>query len=217
MERSNVDLSVCSQGGVRVMNKQEFILALQTKLKGLSQSEIDERLVFYAEMIDDRMEDGLKEEQAVEKIGSVDEISKQIITEIPFVKVVKEKIKPKRKFKAWEIVLIALGSPIWFSLLVSLFAVLVSVYAVIWSVAISIFAVEISFAVSSLAGLITSVYLIVIGNLYNGLGFFSATLVLAGLSILNFWLCKALAKGTVLLTKKFAFWFKNLFIKKDIE
>ena len=37
------------------MNKREFIDKLRTKLKGLPNSDIEERLGFYAEMIDDLM------------------------------------------------------------------------------------------------------------------------------------------------------------------
>ena len=38
------------------MNKTEFILALYKKLPSLPYKEIEERLTFYIEMIDDRMD-----------------------------------------------------------------------------------------------------------------------------------------------------------------
>ena len=43
------------------MNKTDFTLELSKKLPNISKEEIDERLSFYLEMIDDRMEDGLSE------------------------------------------------------------------------------------------------------------------------------------------------------------
>ena len=46
------------------MNKREFLASLRNGLYGLPQDDIEERLGFYAEMIDDRMEEGLTEEQA---------------------------------------------------------------------------------------------------------------------------------------------------------
>ena len=61
------------------MNKQEFIRQLSEKLSGLPQTDIEERLAFYSEMIDDRMEDGISEEEAVLAIGDVDSIARQII------------------------------------------------------------------------------------------------------------------------------------------
>ena len=53
------------------MTKIEFILSLSRALQGLPQSDVTERLEFYNEMIDDRIEDGLSEEEAVAAIGSV--------------------------------------------------------------------------------------------------------------------------------------------------
>ena len=60
------------------MNKHEFFEQLGRGLSGLPQEDIDERLTFHGEMIDDRVEDGLTEEEAVAEIGSPDEIASQI-------------------------------------------------------------------------------------------------------------------------------------------
>lgn len=97
------------------MNKQEFLGKLRSGLSGLPQGDVEERLTFYSEMIDDRMEEGISEEEAVCEIGSVDEIVSQIIADIPFTKLVREKIKPNRTLRPWEIVLLVLGSPVWLS------------------------------------------------------------------------------------------------------
>ena len=94
------------------MNKQEFLGKLRSGLSGLPQGDIEERLTFYSEMIDDRMEEGISDEEAVCEIGSVDEIVSQIIADIPFTKLVREKIKPNRTLRPWEIVLLVLGSPV---------------------------------------------------------------------------------------------------------
>lgn len=94
------------------MNKQEFLMRLREGLSGLPQNEIEERLTFYSEMIDDRIEEGLSEEQAIGEIGDIDEIISQIVADIPLAVLVKEKVKPSRKLRVWEIVLLILGSPI---------------------------------------------------------------------------------------------------------
>ena len=44
------------------MNKQEFFEQLRKGLSGLPKDDIEERLTFYKEMIEDRIEDGLSEE-----------------------------------------------------------------------------------------------------------------------------------------------------------
>ena len=68
------------------MNKNEFLLKLKKGLRGLPQADIDERLTFYSEMIDDRMEEGLTETEAVEAIGSVNDVTAQILAETPLTK-----------------------------------------------------------------------------------------------------------------------------------
>ena len=50
------------------MNKEKFLDALRRRLSGLPQEDIDERIAFYEEMIDDRMEEGLSEEEATATI-----------------------------------------------------------------------------------------------------------------------------------------------------
>ena len=60
------------------MNKHDFIAKLRAKLSGLPDSDVRERLGFYSEMIDDRIEEGLSEEAAVSEIGSVDDIAARL-------------------------------------------------------------------------------------------------------------------------------------------
>ena len=99
------------------MRKQEFLQELRDGLAGLPQNEIEKRVAFYAEMIDDRVEEGLSEEEAVAAVGTVYEIVLQAAEEFP--EQVSVRIKPKRKLSAMAIVLLILGSPVWFSLLIA--------------------------------------------------------------------------------------------------
>ena len=125
-----------------VLKDEKFLDELRNRLSGLPQEDIEERIAFYEEMIDDRMEDGVSEEEAVSRIGSVENIARQIMSEIPLTKLVQEKVKPKRNLRAWEIVLLVLGSPLWISLLISVLAIIFSVYVTIWSVVLVVYAFE---------------------------------------------------------------------------
>ena len=78
------------------MTKVDFLAALKNGLSCLPQEDIVERLNFYSEMIDDRIGDGLSEENAVKETGDVNEIITQIIADVPLSKLIKQKIKPKR-------------------------------------------------------------------------------------------------------------------------
>ena len=197
------------------MSKQEFLMQLRKGLSGLPKDDIDERLTFYSEMIDDRMEDGIPEENAVSEIGNVDEIISQIIADIPLGKLVKEKITTKKKMKAWEIVLLVLGSPIWLSLLIAAFAVILSLYVVLWSVIIVLWAAFASFVACGLAGIAAGAYFAIGGNVLTGIAMIGAGIVCAGLSVFMFFGCKAATKGIMNLTKKLAIRIKNCFIKKE--
>ena len=197
------------------MLKQEFLNALKEGLKGLPKADIEDRITFYGEMIDDRMEEGLSEEAAVNAIGPVDEVVQQIVADTPLTKIVKEKIKPKRKMRAWEILLLILGFPLWFPLLVATGAVVFALYVTLWSLVIALWAVEIAFIVSAVALLIGAIVFFVSGHGLAGLLVLGASLILAALSILLFFVCVAASKGTVLLAKKIVIGVKNLFVGKE--
>lgn len=70
------------------MGKQEFLDELRKGLSGLPRSDMEERLTFYGEMIDDRVEDGLTEDEAAAGIGTVNEVISQITAEIPLSRLV---------------------------------------------------------------------------------------------------------------------------------
>ena len=197
------------------MTKIEFILSLNEKLSGLPRDDVRERLNFYSEMIEDRMEEGLSEEEAVLAVGSVDEIAAQIIADIPVKNADKEKIRSKRSLKAWEIVLLILGSPVWFSLLVAAFAVILSLYVSVWAVIISLWAVFASLVACSPSGVATGVGFVIAGKALSGVAVMSSGIVCAGLSILSFYGCKALTKATLLLTKNAALYIKKLFTRRE--
>ena len=197
------------------MNKTEFLLNLTEKLSPLPWDEIADRWDYYSEMIDDRMEEGLTEEEAVAELGTVEEIAAQILSDIPMSRLVKEIIKPKRRLHAWEIVLLVLGSPIWLSLLIAVFAVGLSLYVVLWSVILSLWSVFVSFAACFIGGVLACVMFAVGGNGASGVAMLAAGIVCAGLSIFMFYGCKAATKGVLILTKKIAVWLKNCFIKKE--
>ena len=199
-----------------MMIKTEFLDQLKKGLLGLPEDDITRSIEFYSEMIDDRVEDGKTEQEAVADIGTVKEAVAQILSEIPMSKLIKEKAKKKRKFNAWEIVLLALGSPIWLSLIVAAFAVVISVYAVIWSVVASLWAVFAALIGCAVGGVGSGVVFICTDNLLSGIAMIGASLVCAGLSIFMFFGCKKTTKGIVILTKKIALFIKKSFVKKEV-
>ena len=200
------------------MRKQEFIYQLWKKLSDLPKEEVEERLSFYAEMIDDRMEEGLSEEEAVAAIGSTDEIAGQIVDDIPVQKIIKEKTKPKKRLRVWEILLLVLGSPIWVPLLIiAPFVVMIFLYVALWATVVSLWAIFASFIGCAVGGIASSSILFIMGKPFAAIALIGAGLVCAGLSIFIFFGCKAATKGAVVLPYRFAKAIKHLLIKKEAK
>lgn len=197
------------------MNKTEFLAALERALSGLPEQDVREQLAFYGELIDDRVEEGLSEEEAVKERGSVDEIAKQTLADIPLSRLVKERVKPKRALRAWEIVLVVLGFPLWFPLLLAAAVVVLALYIVLWALVIVLWAVEISLWACVLGGIAAAVIYFVKGAALQGIVMLGAALVCAGLSIFLFFGCVAASKGVVILAKKIARGIKSLFVRKE--
>ena len=197
------------------MSKQEFIARLQKGLSGLPKDDIEERLNFYSEIIEDRMEEGLSEEEAVKEVGSVDEIVAQVVSEIPLSKLAKERVKPKRQLEAWEITLLIISSIIWFPLLLAAVAVVFSLYVSLWSVIIALWSVFVSLVCSSFGSIVSGIIIVCNSNVLSGIAMIAAGIICAGLSIFMFYGCKVVTNGSIILTKKILVGIKNCFIKKE--
>ena len=197
------------------MNKQEFFAKLRKGLYGLPNEDIEERVNFYSEMIEDRMEEGVSEEDAISQIGSVDEIVSQTIADIPLGKLVKERIAPNRKWNSWEIGLLVVGAPIWLSLLIAGFAVALSLYLSFWSIIISLWATFISLIAGAFCGAVMCITYLFVGNVAGGFFMLSAGSVCAGVSVFMYFACKATTKVAAGLTKKAVSRVKSALMKKE--
>ena len=183
------------------MKKDEFLIKLTAGLSNLPQSEVEGRILFYSEMLDDYVEDGMSEEEAVDMLGNVKTVAAQILEDANGV----HPICPKRKLSTPEIVLLIVGSPVWLSLLVAAVAValslLISFFAVLISVIALIWAAGISFSAVSVAGIFLAVRMFIGGFLAQGIFFAGASLLLAGLAVLIYFGSLHTTLGCVKLVK----------------
>ena len=199
---------------MRLMTKREFLDRLRHGLQGLPNSDIEERLMFYSEMIDDRMEEGLSETEAVAQVGSVEKVIGDIMSEIPLVRLVKEKIKPRRALKTWELILIIAGSPIWLSLLIGLVAVGISLVATIWAIDVSLWSAVAAFGGGALGGLV--MFFVYLGG-PAGFLFLGASILCMGFTVLSAIGCFYVTKFLGKLTVKIPTLIKYCFIRKGGE
>ena len=197
------------------MNKQEYLLALRGALADLAEDDIQASLDYYAEIIDDRVEEGISETEAVASLGSVVAAAEQIRLDLPLPKLVKARVQRKRKLRAWEIVIIAVGSPVWFPILLALAVVVLAVYIVLWAVAVSLYAADLGISAGFIAGLAGGVLMFVTGHPAVALALLSAGLVCGGLAIFGFFGCNAAAKGIWRLGRLIWRGIKSCFIKRE--
>ena len=167
------------------MNKEVFLKQLRNRLARLPREEAERLLEFYGELIDDKVENGETELQAVANLGTMEEIIEEIRSENreAFARAEQSGGNLKNGFGA-RLALAICASSVWLPLYISVWAVLVSLYA---SGAACV--------ISGVAYILPSVF--IMGQSVPA-GFFliGISLICAGLGILLF-------MGTHLLTKKF--------------
>lgn len=199
------------------MNKYEFLGRLRERLAGLPPKDIEKSLDYYAEMIADRIEDGMSEEEAVAALGTIDEIVAQILEETPLPKLVKEKVRPKRPLRTWEILLIVLGFPLWLPLLIAFASIIFSVLVAIGSVLISVFAVAVAVGACALAFTVAGLICFATSRGALGTILIGATLICSGLCILFFVGATYASKGILWLCKKGIYAIKSCFVGKEAK
>lgn len=194
------------------MNKTEFLTALRKQLAGLPKDDLENRISFYEEAIDDRVSEGKSEEEAINDIGSVDEVVREIAKDTPLVRLVKEKVTPKRSLRVWEIILLVLGFPLWFPLVLTALILALVAYLLIWVWVTVCYATELALTVSSFGCLVAFIAYLTGGQLnFTCLG---ASLMSAGGAVLLFFGCIGATKATLKLSKAIVIGVKTMFIRK---
>ena len=176
------------------MTKREFLTRLERQIP---EEEREEQLAFYSEMIDDRMEEGMSEEEAVASIG---------VGERP-----EEVPETGRQLTAGEITLLVLAAP----LLISAAAVVLSAYISLWSVIVSMWAVFGSLVACGVCVTLAGIVIAIGGYVPAGLALTGAGLICAALSVFAYYGCYWATKGTVLLTKTVFSFIRSKFTRKE--
>ena len=209
------------------MDKYDFLASLKERLRSLPEDDAQKYIEYYSEMIDDRVEEGLSEEDAIREIGTPKEIAEQILGQIPETEekdTAKQEAVPKSSNKAKGdkgnrgalfILLLILGAPLWIPLIIAVFSVIFSVFGAVFSVFISVLAVIFSVAVCGIAGILASPLVFAYSGAGAGLVIIGAGLLFAGGSVFLFRGFRLLVKGFIWFVKKFFTLIKSLFGKKE--
>ena len=192
------------------MTKQAFLTALRERLDGISDSDAERWVSFYSEMIDDRMEDGMSEAEAVANVGDVDDAARQIriqwefsenqdrsseTTERKAEQLSSEYFKGRYKLRnPWAVGFL-------FPFLLVLWAVSFSLLTAFWSVLVSFYAACGALSLSGCIAQVVGIALIFLRSPAFGLVVIGAGMFAVGFSILFGMGCKFFRKGMVKFTK----------------
>ena len=196
------------------MNKQSYLEQIRRLLQRLPEEDRERSLAFYAESIDDRMEDGMSEEAAVASMESPEKAAEAILMDMPIPKLVKARVK-ERRMGAAEILLLALGFPLWFPLLLTVLILGLTAYLLVWALVLALGAVVLALGLSAAALLVAGVYSIIKAVISLGVLNFGAALVLTGLTVLLGFVLVWAGKLAVKLGKWMVRGLKALLIRKE--
>lgn len=194
------------------MNKTDFLVALRSKLGKLPGYEVEQSIAFYAEMIDDRMEDGMSEQDAVAALGPVQEIATHIITEMP--PIPKAIAKADTGSRTLNIVLLAVFSPFWVPIALTLAITAFAIYLSIWLVILSLWLTIIALILCAPLGIAALIWCTFTGFPLSGLWIFGTGMTVAGIGLFAFLGMSEINKSLVQLTRSFSAWLKGLFTRK---
>ena len=198
------------------MSRDAFIGELRHRMAGLPQEAVDRTVEYYSELIADSVEDGLSEEEAVARLGSLDEIVANVVKDTPLTQIVQTRVQEKKAkgVSGWVILLLVLGAPVWLPLLIAVLAVIFALYIALWAVVIGLWAAVAAVILAGIAAIAGGIVELCRLHLAQGLVLLGGGLMCLGLCVVAFLLMKLITLGTVKLCKLLWTGVKSLFVGK---
>ena len=83
------------------MDKKEFLKALDVALQPIDKNEREQTLAYYEEIINDRCDSGMREEEAVYSLGSIEEITRPILEDAG---IDTDSVESNYKMSIWDVI-----------------------------------------------------------------------------------------------------------------
>lgn len=224
------------------MNRDEFLAALRGEIDSLDLHDRNRFLDYYREMIDDCIENGMPEADAVASMGDVRSIAERILSDIdsnadlnssvnldmtPDLTPSVDPDTDKNKQDPGEgnskkssighdlmVALIVITSVIWIPLIFAAAAVILAVYIVMWSVVLVAYSLSFAFIAATSATIHFAVTSAITGSLGMTIISVGGAFICFGLSILCIILSIKLTKWTARLAVAFSKSLNRAFGKK---
>lgn len=194
------------------MSKQEFLERLRAGLSMLPAAEAERSLSFYAEMIDDRTEDGQPEQDAVAAMGDPAEVARAIVAELPAIPKAIVKSKTKSHTLNWILALVL--SPFWVTLLLAFACLAFAVYITIWALAVTVWVLAVGLLCGGPLGIAVAAYCLFIGQPVVAMWQLGSGLLLFGLGVFCLAGAKRASQWLVGASRRYADKVRSLFVKK---
>ena len=195
------------------MIKSEFTAELSARLRGLPPKDLEKVLADFCAKIDERTEKGMTEEKAVSLLGPIEDLVEEITRKTSFFKLVAERIRPKRKLKTRETVLMWCTSPVWLPLQLAGLLLILAALVLFWVLILCVCAL---FVVGVCAGGVLiriSVGQIAIPRVSTAVFYIGAAIILFGVAILLFFAAVGAVRGGIRLCARLFRGLKRKMIK----
>lgn len=193
------------------MSKIEFLKELEANLRKMNDSEKNKFITYYDEIISDYIENGMTEEEAVNKIGSPAKIAVELLEDYDSVRL----RLPITQNKATNMVLTIIGFPLWGSVLLSVILLILSGYIILWCAPIATGAGSVGFFIAALVGVVGAPF-VMTQNISIGVMQLGAGIASIGISVLLGYITIVLSKNFVIITKKYNAKLVKLYKKKVV-
>ena len=195
------------------MKKEEYLEGLRTALRAakLPSSAIAEGVEFYTEAIDDRMEEGASEEEAVARMGSLEDARAAVSAEVPPV--------PRRIARlstgshALDIALAVIACPVWIPFALACIGILASVYLALWLVVAAVWMLLTVAFLTGAVGVFAAFWGVASGAPAMGLLGLGIGLAASGIALLAVPLAAWATSALVKLAERFGRWVAGLFMR----
>lgn len=179
------------------MTKDEYLSELRAGLAAFSKDEVDRAVSFYEEMVDDRVEAGVSEEEAVGSLEPPAEAAARIISEMPAVPRAAARLRSPKTPRSWFVAFIVaavIGSPVWIPLTLGVIMAVIGCSIGLFGLLVAVWAIAASMLLGAPIGLLYLVAGVKAGSVAGALMGLGCGVAVAGVGVFGIHLAVAASK-----------------------
>ena len=179
------------------MTKDEYLSELRAGLAAFSKDEVDRAVSFYEEMVDDRVEAGVSEEEAVGSLEPPAEAAARIISEMSAVPRAAARLRSPETPRSWSvafIVAVVIGSPVWIPLALGVIMAVIGCFIGLFGLLVAVWAIAASMLLGAPIGLLYLVAGVKTGSIAGALMGLGCGAAVAGVGVFGIHLAVVASK-----------------------